>query len=292
MKEPDYSETKMQEALTQETSKTSIVKCGIIMPISPIGDYGADHWKGVLRILKEVVSDLGYACNLVSDADDSGIIQKRIIQNLYDNQIVICDVSGKNPNVMFELGIRLAFDKPTIIIKDDCTDYSFDTSIIEHITYPRSLAYWQMIDFKKSLASKVTNTIKAAENPQYSTFLKNFGEFKIAKVETQSVSQEEFILNALNDLRQEIVSLRRASPVMSVRTWSKLDMQDEEVRKQIEAEIAKYNAEWPEKPLDFFCSEDDIKEFVNYIHGKGHPLVRKYGRPQIREMTNMIQNPY
>jgi hypothetical protein len=34
----------------------------------------------------------------------------------------------KNPNVMFELGMRLAFDKPAIIIKDNRTNYSFDTA--------------------------------------------------------------------------------------------------------------------------------------------------------------------
>ena len=58
------------------------------------------------------------------------MIHKTIVQNLYLNPIVVCDVSGKNANVMFELGLRLAFDKPTIIIKDDKTDYSFDTSVV------------------------------------------------------------------------------------------------------------------------------------------------------------------
>jgi hypothetical protein len=64
------------------------------------------------------------------------VTQKRIVQNIYDNEMVICDVSAKNPNVMFELGMRLAFDKPAIIIKDDKTNYSFDTAPIEHLEYP------------------------------------------------------------------------------------------------------------------------------------------------------------
>jgi len=42
--------------------------------------------------------------------------------------MIVCDISGRNPNVMFELGLRLAFDKPAIIIKDEITPYSFDTS--------------------------------------------------------------------------------------------------------------------------------------------------------------------
>jgi hypothetical protein len=32
-----------------------------------------------------------------------------------------------------DMGLRLAFDKPTIIIKDDKTSYAFDTPPIEHL---------------------------------------------------------------------------------------------------------------------------------------------------------------
>ena len=111
------------------------------MPISSIDGCNEQRWSDVKDILTESVETAGFKANLVSYADDVGIIQKRIIQNLYENPIVVCDVSGKNPNVMFELGMRLAFDKPTIIIKDDKTSYSFDTSPIEHLEYPRDLRF-------------------------------------------------------------------------------------------------------------------------------------------------------
>jgi len=110
--------------------------CGIVMSISAIDGCSEAHWSEVHDILNEAISDAGFESNLVSNADDVGIIQKRIIQNLYDNPVVVCDVRAKNPNVMFELGMRLAFDRPTIIIKDDKTSYSFDTSPIEHLEYP------------------------------------------------------------------------------------------------------------------------------------------------------------
>lgn len=80
---------------------------------------------------------------------------------MYENPIVVCDVSGKNPNVMFELGIRLAFDKPTIIIKDDKTSYSFDTSPIEHLEYPRDLRYNRIEDFKSKLTDKIKRHMRS-----------------------------------------------------------------------------------------------------------------------------------
>ena len=57
--------------------------CGIIMPISAIDNCTAEHWGDVLSILREVIESANFEPTLVSDADDIGIIQKRIIQNIY-----------------------------------------------------------------------------------------------------------------------------------------------------------------------------------------------------------------
>ena len=181
--------------------------CGIVMPISAIDGCLESHWADVLEIFSEAIEMAGFDPNLVSNADDVGIIHKRIIQNLYENPIVICDVSGKNPNVMFELGLRLAFDKPTVIVKDEKTPYSFDTSAIEHLEYPRDLRFSRIVDFKQKLAEKIAAThAKSVADPGYSTFLKHFGEFKVAKLETKEVSGQEFILDELRALRS---SMRR-----------------------------------------------------------------------------------
>jgi hypothetical protein len=181
--------------------------CGIVMPISTLDGCSEGHWADVLEIVTEATEEAGFEGNLVSNADDVGIIQKRIIQNLYENPIVVCDVSGKNPNVMFELGMRLAFDKPTIIIKDDKTSYSFDTSPIEHIEYPRDLRFSRIVDFKAKLAEKIKATFeKSTNDSSYTTFLKHFGEFKVAKIEKKEVSGQEFMLDELKNIR---ISMRR-----------------------------------------------------------------------------------
>jgi hypothetical protein len=186
-----------------ESNNTKI--CGIVMPISSIDGCSEGHWSDVLEIITEAVEGSGFEANLVSNSDDVGIIHKRIIQNLYDNPIVICDVSGKNPNVMFELGIRLAFDKPTIIIKDDKTSYSFDTSSIEHLEYPRDLRFTKIVEFKKKLKDKVEATYsKATSDPNYTTFLKHFGEFKVAKLDKKEVSGQEYLLEEMRGLRMAI----------------------------------------------------------------------------------------
>ena len=181
------------------------LKCGLVMPISSIDGCSEQHWKEVRQILNDAIDKAGFEANLVSHADDVGIIHKRIIQNLYDNPIVVCDVSGKNPNVMFELGMRLAFDKPTIIIKDNKTSYSFDTSSIEHLEYPRDLRFNKILEFKKVLSEKVKATYERSKSdPEYTTFLKHFGTFKVAQLEEKEVNKEDYISEELRGIKKQM----------------------------------------------------------------------------------------
>lgn len=184
------------------------------MPISAIDGLGADHWLEVKSIIQDAVTSIiepKFSVKLVSDADDVGVIHKRIVHGVYSSDIVVCDVSARNANVMFELGMRLAFDKPTIIIKDDKTDYAFDTSVIEHLAYPRDLRFSKITAFKKLLADKVAATYHAAKGPGHSTFLKNFGTFKIAEIDQKTGTSDQLVIEALQDLQQEVSRLRYSS---------------------------------------------------------------------------------
>lgn len=187
------------------------LRCGLVMPISAIDGLSESHWDEVRAIIKEALADTGFSVELVSDSNEIGIIQKRIVQNLYDNDVVICDVSAKNPNVMFELGMRLAFDKPAIIIKDDKTNYSFDTSPIEHVQYPRDLHYHAIQAFKVKLRDKVRATHEASKSAEYTTFLKHFGQFVVAKLDEKPVGKDEYLLAAISELQQEVRSLAKTT---------------------------------------------------------------------------------
>lgn len=193
--------------------KDKPVSCGLVMPISALDGCTAEHWAEVKTIVSEAIEAIEeptYQVRLVSDADEVGVIQKRIVQNIYNSDIVVCDVSGKNPNVMFELGMRLAFDKPTVIIKDDKTDYAFDTGIIEHVPYPRDLRFTRIVDFKEVLAQKVRQTHRVArDNPDHSTFLKNFGKFQVATLTETEVPAEKLVLELLQELQADVMVLRR-----------------------------------------------------------------------------------
>jgi len=187
--------------------------CGLVMPISATDGCSAEHWAEIKAIVTEAVESITeprFIVRLVSDADETGVIQKRIVQNVYNSEIVVCDVSGKNPNVMFELGLRLAFDKATVIIKDDKTDYSFDTGIIEHVPYPRDLRFSKIVDFKNALSEKVVATHRASvADPNHSPFLKNFGKFQVAALSQTEVPSEKIVVELLSELQSDMNGLKR-----------------------------------------------------------------------------------
>jgi hypothetical protein len=119
---------------------------------------------------------------------------------------------------MFELGIRLTFDKPTVVVKDDKTDYSFDMSPVEHVTYPRDLRFNQIVQFKEKLTAKVKSTHElATNNRNYSTFLKHFGQFTVPKLDQTEVSPDQFIIERLEELTRSVTRLERSTRPSSLK---------------------------------------------------------------------------
>ncbi|WP_312331933.1 hypothetical protein [Sphingobacterium sp.] len=199
---------------SQEDSKTDNLAskpltCGIIMPIATHPDYPVNHWKDVLSILEEAISETKFEICLVWEDKSSVLIHERIVNNIYNSDIVICDVSSKNPNVMFELGLRLAFDKPTIIIKDEKTGYSFDTGVIDHLGYPSSLRFLDIKEFKEKLKEKITSTYDASiSDKKYSPFLKQFGTKIVpATIAENEVTEYKYILKQLEKLQIQVSNL-------------------------------------------------------------------------------------
>lgn len=188
--------------------QTELQKCGIVMPISDCDGCDEGHWREVKTLIERAATIAGFKGVLVSEADDVGVIQKRIVQNLYDCPVIVCDISGRNANVMFELGMRLAFDKPTIIIKDDRTPFSFDTSPVEHVNYPRDLRYTKVEEFQTVLSGKIS---KSAASSGDDSFLKSFGSFKVADIPVEKASIDELILDELAVMKAEIRTMRNSN---------------------------------------------------------------------------------
>lgn len=174
--------------------------CGIIMPISGSdGIYTDSHWARVRLVLEGAIQNAGMKPQAVWEEQSNDVIHARILKNIYENFIVICDVSSRNPNVMLELGMRLSTKKPTVLVADRETTLPFDTSIIGHVFYPRDLEYTETSKFVTTLSATVSELRRQADAGSYVSFVENFTFETVVPTEV-SVSVSDYHLERLNEI--------------------------------------------------------------------------------------------
>lgn len=100
--------------------------------ICQIGDDGTQVRERADEIFSFVVEPIVKEFNLIptrSDRDPTpGQITAQIIRSLTAARLVIADLTGRNPNVYYELGVAHSFGIPVVILVDSVDSLSFDTS--------------------------------------------------------------------------------------------------------------------------------------------------------------------
>lgn len=112
---------------TEEAHKPN---CFVIMPfkyVKSINDnYNTlrkDELDTIFKLYVDILENEGYS---VCRADSVGDILAEIIFSLDSSDLVLADLTGLNPNVMYELGLRHGFTKKTILTSQDVSELPFD----------------------------------------------------------------------------------------------------------------------------------------------------------------------
>ncbi len=180
------------------------------MPISSFGDYTAQHWAEVKDILERAIDGASMQPRPVWHSSDTDIIQGRIVRNLYECPMVVCDISGLNPNVMFELGMRLTFRKPVIVVSDTGTRLPFDTGVIDTLMYPADLHFSSIEKFISDLSGRIMDLSAAAQSGAYKPYLDTFGAFQVVDPPSDHVSFSTHIADQLERMEAKLNRLERA----------------------------------------------------------------------------------
>ena len=111
--------------------------CFVVSPIGEVGSKTRRQADCVFEyIIKPALQDRGYADPLRVDREDKpSHITTEIITRLVEADLVVADLSGLNANVFYELGIRHAYRKPTILLSDWEVSPPFDVAGINIIKY-------------------------------------------------------------------------------------------------------------------------------------------------------------
>ncbi|EPB8258589.1 hypothetical protein ACRTGY_001351 [Clostridium perfringens] len=145
-------ETKLKEIEEKET-------CFVIMPISDNNNYEKGHFNFVYEdIFKPAIESAGFKPYRVDENKSSSVIHLEIIKALLDAPMAICDLSSKNPNVLYELGIRQAFDKPVVLVGDNNPGEIFDIGNINTYKYDKVLSYRSVIKDQNEISEMIKKT--------------------------------------------------------------------------------------------------------------------------------------
>jgi len=192
--------------------------CFIIMPITTpepfIDAYrdGAEHFRHVLECLFiPSVESAGYL-PILPKAQGADLIHAEIIRNIEQSDLVLCDMSCLNPNVFFEFGIRTSLNKPVCIVKDELTvKVPFDTGILNHHEYKRSLEPWDLPDEIKKLSEHIKSSDTRSDGKN--TLWKYFGlrsEARAYEGATGTEAKIDYLTMQMDSLRQQIGNLQQA----------------------------------------------------------------------------------
>lgn len=192
-------------------------KCFVIMPISDREGYAEGHFDRVYDyIIKPACQSAGFTPVRADDIQTTNFIVLDVIKNIIECEMAICDLSSWNPNVLYELGLRQAFDKPVTLIKDLRTPRIFDIQGIRDVPYDESLRIDGVEDTVESLAQTIRNTHQNA-GKEVNSLVSLLG-IEPAKVgDRKKISVDtELILGALGTIEKRLTVLEQpANPLPS-----------------------------------------------------------------------------
>src|SRR5439155_2589607 len=77
------------------------------------------------RLITPAAIEAGFNVE-TANRQGSDVIQSTIVNELLEADLVIADLTDHNPNVLFELGLRMAMEKPVALVKASGTGRVFD----------------------------------------------------------------------------------------------------------------------------------------------------------------------
>jgi hypothetical protein len=155
----------MVSATTEPTKDKSNKVCFVIMPISDPDGYEKGHFKKVYEdIFKVAIDKAGFVPIRADEVLQTNFIHLDILQKLIESPMAICDLSSRNPNVLFELGLRQAFDKPTVLVQEFGTQKIFDIAPLRMTDYRKDLRYREVLEDQISISEAIKATKVATDN--------------------------------------------------------------------------------------------------------------------------------
>lgn len=191
--------------------------------IAPIGDEGTETRKRSDQILKHIIepaaNEAGYQAIRADKISEPGNITSQIVQHLIDDDLVIADLTGKNPNVFYELAVRHTLKKAVLQIIQSGEPIPFDVATtrtipvdhrdLDSVDHCRKELIKQ-IHFIEKTPTKIDSPISIAIDLQSLYRSDN----PLEKTSAEIVSMLQELRSAIGKLSEE-----KISPVIGIPPW-------------------------------------------------------------------------
>ncbi len=171
--------------------------------IMPFGGWFNDYYE---TIYKPAIESAGLSACRADDLFRPSTIVHDIWEYTQNAKLILADLSGKNPNVFYELGLAHALAKPAILITESIDDVPFDLRALRVLEYDKNEPRWG-----ESLQERITNSIQEIIAAPLQAVLPAFLTVN-QSAKPKSVSENEKYLlefrREIDLLRNEVAHLR------------------------------------------------------------------------------------
>lgn len=144
--------------------------CFIITPIGNSNSAIYRHINGVIRsVIRPCLEKAGFTkIKAAHEINELGSINTQVITSILDADLVVANLTGTNPNVMYELCLRHAIAKPVIHICEEGTDLPFDIKDSRTIFYRNDmLGVDELKEALETMLREIDYTKDYKDNPIY-----------------------------------------------------------------------------------------------------------------------------
>ncbi len=126
-----YLKPRRQLPKVFEISDVERIEPSLISVMMPF----AMAFDAVYEKLKAITSDLGLHCRRADDIWENPAIIQDVVSLIDHSRVIICDCTGRNPNVFYEIGIAHTLGRETILLTQNEHDIPFDLRHLRYIKY-------------------------------------------------------------------------------------------------------------------------------------------------------------
>jgi hypothetical protein len=127
------------------------MQCFVIMPFAKPFD---DVYDTIKTAVTKAVAGETLTCSRLDEIRGAGRITDDLVAAIQHSDVCLADLSGSNPNVLWEVGYAMALRKPIVFISQDLQGLPFDLKDMRVIQYSRDL-------LAASLREPVVDAIRA-----------------------------------------------------------------------------------------------------------------------------------